>query len=307
MTWGRLAYLCYYRPIARWKRIRRTGVFSAVLTERNRRQMQRASATLHEIRRAGKTTHQVYFLTGKKYWYQTAFCLYSLQKSLPDSQLDAIFIDDGSFDEQLRATVHRQFPGSTIRSKAETEARLMDALPPGKYPVIHRKRKSYPHLRKLTDIHAGSSGWKMVLDSDMLFFREPVALAAWLTRPELPFFLFDPVCSYYYSAGLMDSLAGAPVQQNLNVGAIGLESDSIDWERLEYWISELENREGDHYFLEQALSAMLAAGQQVQVADPKNYIVMPDREQAVSSAGILHHYVAGSKQWYYRYTWKTLL
>ena len=104
----------------------------------------------------------------------------------------------------------------------------------------------------------------------------------------------------------MEQLTGNVLKSNLNVGAAGLLSDGIDWDKVEYWIKALEQRYGSSYLLEQALSAMLVAGQQPIVAAAEDYTVMPDKQEALHPAAVMHHYVAGSKEWYYKYAWKTI-
>jgi hypothetical protein len=88
------------------------------------------------------------------------------------------------------------------------------------------------------------------------------------------------------------------------VGITGLASDSLDWDRLESWCRELTAAEGTSYYLEQALIAMLVAGQPSAVAPAADYIVLPDEAECRNPRAVLHHYVAGSKRWYFRETWR---
>ena len=73
--------------------------------------------------------YDIHFLTGQKYWYQTAFCAYSLTKAAPDVAFRLHIFDDGSFDQALTAQVKKQFPEAVIHQKAEIEARLAQYLP----------------------------------------------------------------------------------------------------------------------------------------------------------------------------------
>ena len=102
-------------------------------------------------------------------------------------------------------------------------------------------------------------------------------------------------------------LAGIDVPRRLNVGICGLNSDSIDWEKLEYWCGELVAREGTHYLMEQAIVAMLTAGQQRASTPAQSYIVAPDRTEAERPTAVLHHYTAESKAWYYRFAWRHII
>jgi hypothetical protein len=102
----------------------------------------------------------------------------------------------------------------------------------------------------------------------------------------------------------MSSLARAEIPSRLNVGVCGLCSNAINWDRLESWCSDMLNHEGSHYLLEQALTAMLLAGQTCAVASPKQYVVKPSRTEAQYPKAVLHHYVGGSKTWYFRFGWR---
>ncbi len=307
MWLGKIIYNIYYRPLAGFNRIKKLGIINFLITGYARRQMVLAAYNLKEINKPDLPVYPVYILTGKKYWYQTAFCLYSLQKVSGSIRFNAILIDDGTFDDELTKQVLSQFPGIKIQRADETENRLKQHLPATRYPALHKKRENYPHIRKLIDVHAGQTGWKMVIDSDMLFFKEPKLVEDWLKKPDLPFLLQDIKYAYYYTAGLMFQLAGEYVLPNLNVGIIGLESQNINWDNLESWIVALEAQEGTNYLLEQALSAMIVAGKPVIVASKDDYRVLPDEQETRSPQAVLHHYVAESKEWYFKYAWRLIL
>jgi len=302
---GNLAYTFYYRPKGWLKKIIKNGLFNSLRIEKGRKAMVKESASL-KVAEPASNAKKVYFLTGKKFWPLTAFCMYSLAKQ-SSNKLKAVFVDDGSLDEVTIKTMQLQFPGCIVKTSAQIEADIQKYLPTSKYPVINKKRAIYPHIKKLTDVHAGSEGWKIVLDSDMLFFKTPIEMLNWLDNPEQPFFLYDPVYSYHFSLKLMEQLTGNTIIPNLNVGAIGLKSESIAWDKLESWIAKLEEKEGTNYLLEQALSAMLVANDNPVIADKKDYIVMPERSEVEHPSATLHHYVADSKEWYYKRAWQQVI
>jgi hypothetical protein len=307
MGLGKIIYHIYYRPLAGLNHIKRLGIINYLVTGNRKRQMVSAAKFLKEINKSDLPEHAIYILTGKKYWYQTAFCLYSLQKVSESIQFNAILVDDGSFDDRLIRQIKSQFPNIKLQLADETEKRLKEYLPTNRYPALRKKRENYPHIRKLIDIHAGQAGWKVVLDSDMLFFNKPKVLEGWLKNPEIPIFLQDPYYAYYYSAGLMTNLAGKVVPLYLNVGMVGLQSESLDWDKLESWIVELEAREGQNYLLEQALSAMIVAGKPILIAPKDDYIVLPNKQETQKPSAVLHHYVAESKEWYFKNAWRAIL
>lgn len=304
---GKLIYNFYHKPKSELKKIaQQGGIINSLEIEKCRKEMVSASNIFKVIKSLTDDSPVLHFLTGQKYWYQTAFCAYSLTQNCEDP-IKFIFHDDGTFDQTLKNKAEEQFQGSVVRSIEEIMDTLSTQLPESKYPYLHFKRKVYPHIRKLTDIHTGSKGWKLLLDSDMLFFNYPGEMMEWLKAPQNPFFIQDALNSYHYSFNLMEELSGNKIHEKLNVGLIGLKSELIDWDKLEFWTKTLEEREGTSYYLEQALSAMLVAGQTLSLGNREDYIVLPTKDNILNKTGILHHYVAESKEWYFKEAWKNII
>ncbi|MBB4107796.1 glycosyl transferase [Pedobacter zeae] len=248
---------------------------------------------------------EVYFLTGKRFWHQTVFCAYSLQKKT-DHPIKFIFFDDGSLSKKLILSYQKQVPNSVFVMNDEIEERLKANLFAEKYPFLHHKREIYPHIKKLIDVHFAATGWKLVLDSDMLFWRQPEEMLAWLKKPKTPFYILDIESAYGFPLKEMEKLTGSTIPKQINVGIIGLKSDEIDFHNLEKWGKALENQYGGNYYLEQALSAMLIGDQTSVVGDKDEYIVYPSETQVKHEEGILHHYVAVSKKWYFNHAWQKI-
>jgi hypothetical protein len=173
--------------------------------------------------------------------------------------------------------------------------------------VLRERWTNYPHIRKLIDVHLASSGWKLVLDSDLLFFRRPSLILEWLKNAECPLHAIDCEESYGYSRPLMESLTGTVIPPMINVGLCGLRSDSIDWDQLETWCRDLIEKEKTSYFMEQALSAMLIAGHPRIIAPASDYVTMPDDTEAQACQAVMHHYVADSKRHYFRKNWRKVM
>jgi hypothetical protein len=69
----------------------------------------------------------------------------------------------------------------------------------------------------------------------------------------------------------------------------------------------LTAREGMHYYLEQALTAMLVAGGETLAAPARDYRVLPSLAEGRAPQAILHHYVAHSKRSYFQCGWRNAL
>lgn len=263
-------------------------------------QMKRASESLPPVY-SSPVGLPVYFLTGKKYIHQTLFCIQSLSK-VTDTDFKYILVDDGSFDKALVDRIQKQLPLAQIITADVVEKNLDDVLPVDSYPYLRAKREVYPHLRKLTDVHTiKSPDWKLVLDSDMLFWNSPDEMISWLTNPDRPIHMVDCVESYGYTRQLMQQLCECPVPDLLNVGIIGLNSNSIDWTKLNDWIRIMEEKEGSSYYLEQALTAMLIGSTPSMVLNVSDYKVNPS---AADDNAILKHYVDLSKKIYFNGEWR---
>jgi len=302
---GTALYHLWHRPKNRLRDlIAEGGPFERRRTESGRHAMREAAARLPFLSPSGGQPLEVHLLTGRRFWDQTAFCLWTFARHT-NRPLSPVIYDDGSLDEACRKPLARLFPAAQFVTQAETLDRLDHHLPSAKFPALRERWLNYPNIRKLTDIHAGRAGWKLVLDSDLLFFRSPDLLIRWLEQPSQPLHAVDCETSYGYSRPLMNGLAAAPVAERVNVGLCGLDGGELDWNRLEHWCRTLIERERTHYYLEQALVAMLVAGRDCIVAPRTDYVTLPEKAEAIAGRAIMHHYVAGSKRWYFQQSWKT--
>ena len=265
--------------------------------------MERAAERLRPLPAPAADAPEIYYLSGHRFAYQTAFCAGSFGRHAGQA-MRVVVVDDGTLTDTQIQLLHRFLPGLRLIGQAEVMDSLETRLPVRKYPELRRRRLVYPHLRKLTDIHALGESWKLVLDSDMLFHNKPNFLIQWLTAPERPCHMVDRADAYGYSLHLLHRLSGGKLAHRVNVGVCGLNSGAIDWDKLEYWCRQMIACEGTHYLMEQALVAMSIAGKQCAVAPADQYVVAPSREEAERPTAVLHHYTAESKAWYFRFAWR---
>jgi len=307
MGLGVAMYRLYHVPKGIVSRYLKRDPLRRAVDSQAQLEMENAVYTLSPLPDFGTgTALEISFLSGTKFWYQTCFCVYSMSQQ-SKVNLRPVIYDDGTLQASQKAEFQRLFPNVQIVSQETIQTRLERCLPEQKFPYLRQRRLAYPNLRKLTDIHIDSSGWKLVLDSDMLFFQSPTLLINWLRSPQSPCHMVDVETAYGYSSALMASLAGTSIPDRINVGICGLNSSALDWHKLEFWCKTLIEREGTHYYQEQAIVAMLMVQQPCAIAPAKDYIVLPDRAEVRSPKAVLHHYVADSKPWYFRYGWKNAM
>lgn len=305
---GQLALALWHQPVSRIRdSLRHGGPFEQRRTERGRLEMEAAARTLPLLPAAAGQPLELHLLTGRRFWYQTAFCLWSLARHA-GRPLAPVIYDDGTLTAEFQAPLARLFPAIRFVAQADIIARLDAHLPAARFPVLRERWLNYPNIRKLTEPHLASTGWKLVLDSDLLFFHRPDFLLAWLAAPDRPLHAVDCEESYGYSRALLERLAGAPLPPLVNVGLCGLRSESINWTELEAWCAELIAREKTSYYLEQALVAQLVARTQpCAVAPAADYLTLPEPPEARDCRAVMHHYVAHSKRWYFQHNWRHVL
>lgn len=301
---GKILYAAWHRPRAWWAQVRRDGGLRDHLAlGRGRQAMERAALSLPPPPAAAGSPLELHLLTGARFWYQTAFCLASFARHAP-RPLRPVIYDDGTLAPRFRDPLLRLFPAARVVSRAEQLEHLERHLPADRFPALRERWNAYPHIRKIIAPHLGSSGWKLVIDSDLLFFRRPALLIDWLDRPDRPLHAVDCTESYGYPRDFMGQLAGHPLAPLVNVGLAGFRSDDIDWPRLETWTATLIARHGTSYLLEQGLVAMLMAGRPCAVAPAADYVTNPVLPEAEACGAVMHHYVAASKRWYFRQNWR---
>ena len=152
MTPGRFVYLVWHRPIGAVKRsIREGGPVEQWITEQGRKEMEAAadnlglslSLSLSKNEKTQLKPLEVQVLTGKKYWYQTAFCLHSLGQ-VAGREIVPMVHDDGSLQPEQIEVFRRICPKATVESRAEIEERIERALPRAKFPFLRKRRDELP-------------------------------------------------------------------------------------------------------------------------------------------------------------------
>lgn len=301
---GKLALYGYHRPIGLIRQsIAEGGPLEQIKTERGRRQMMEAAWNLPCLA-AKPDRHQakVNYLSGRDFWYQTLVCFVSLQRHAP-FQITPVVHDDGTLTTHVRGAISRVVPWARFVDRAAIRERLDRYLPESRFPSLRHRRRVYPHLRKLTDIHLGRSDQGLVLDSDVLFFRRPDAMLAWFATPHA-IYMQDIADAYGYSPALMRELAGGPVPRKVNVGLYALDRSVIDWDELELWCKTQLERENANYLQEQGLTALLLSKQTPTPLPAEDYLLMPDVSEGAAPRAVMHHYVAASKRSYFQHGWK---
>ncbi len=302
---GRLLYQLWHRPVGAIRHsLRHGGPLAQRAAARGEAEMRDAARRLPALPERPGRPLAVHFLTGRRFVHQTAFCLHSLARVCPVPLRPEIY-DDGTLDPACADLLRRLAPGLCIHDFNTLSARLDRFLPTARFPVLRERWLNYPHIRKLIDVHLGRSGWRLVLDSDLLFWREPRLLLDWSASPDRPLHATDCEENYGYSRPLLERLAGAPLPPLVNVGLCGLRSDRLDWDFLEHAAATLIAAERTNYYLEQALVALVAARHgPCTVAPAADYLTLPPPTEIAHPTAVMHHYVDTARGTYYRLAWR---
>ena len=307
MGFGKAALYLYHRPkdLLRLS-LAEGGPYQQWRTEQGRLAMLEAARRLPPLH-APEADHgaRIAFLSGARYWSQTIFCFASLQIHVP-FRITPLIFDDGSVDNTVRAAISRVIPWAEFVAASDIEQKLDRALPETRFPRLRARRREYPHLRKLIDIHLDAVGWNLVFDSDMLTFRRPDELIAWFEEPH-QLYLQDIRTSYGYPYAYLSVLAGRPVPERVNAGLYSLFGPRIDWDAVEYWCGRQLDEYGRDFWQEQALTAMLLAQSEVRALPASSYRVLPDLDEGKHPTAVLHHYVSYAKRPYFQFAWRRVL
>lgn len=299
---GRLIYHCYYRPLGSLgKFFSGGGPWQRKRTSEGESAMKVAALKLAPLPTPAADAPEIHFLTGARYWHQTAFLLKSLSHHIT---VRPVLHDDGTLSGDTLNSLLHLAPGARVSSDHEACERIHRILPAAHYPKLHSRRESLVLFRKLLDVHVGEAGWRLFLDSDQLCFRRPDFLINWLQSPQRPLHMADVLDAYGCDVETLSEIANKPVPRRINTGIIGLRSDAIDWDRLEYALSALDTKMRPHYFHEQALTAIHLADYPGRLVTPaRDYVVLPRSPEATSPKAVMHHYVDTSKRWYFQNNW----
>lgn len=286
------------------------GPIKIYLRNKGFNEMKEAAKKLKFVNSSSKTeiNTTLNFLTGKKHWHLTSFCIYSLIRSSPNYKFKFRIFDDGSIDSKVKSYLEK-IPNCEIILIETIESYIDLKLPRNKFPKIRSLRDNFFMMRKLTDIHLFDTNYNIYLDSDILFYSEPVELINWAKNPNCSFTIEDIYQSYGISYELMEKIVNNKnVPVKLNAGLYGINSNNIDFNMIEEWIEKTKHPKGfGNYYLEQAFTAMLVSLNNYYSAPKITYIVLPNKKQVENNIGVMHHYVDSSQNLYFTKAWRNIL
>ena len=183
---------------------------------------------------------------------------------------------------ECTATMTRRFrhhvPDARLIVQSEADARVGEALS-DRYPRLFEARRQSPFMMKLIDpVVLGSAERIVILDSDVLFFREPCELRAHVERAPAETWLFqqDPSSTYNLTEADAASAFGIRLPERVNSGIAVVPRTLVDFDLCERLLEHPDVRRPSGW-IEQTLFALCAGARgRVEYLSP-SYVISLDR------------------------------
>jgi len=200
-----------------------------------------------------------------------------------------IFHDDGSLDGHDCTALTYHFPGAKVIRYTESHARAIEQL--GSKSKLYGYRNLGVMMLKLLDVKLFSESEKVIImDSDILFFNNPVELFDLAKDKQAPnSFNKDIAPAYMLDLHVLEEITGKPLLSQINAGLSVVHVEVINFEKIERWLSQLEGKPIIMHRIEQSLMAMLVA-----VSNQKAQYLPPPYDVSYTkdvTTAICKHYV----------------
>ena len=234
-------------------------------------------------------------LTSSKDWLS---CLWSLVSFYRFSglKLPLLVYSDGTLRERHRKQLTSLFPNARFISSTVGASLVAERLL--RYPNCVRFRSLQPYGRKIIDLPILCETKSMlILDSDVLFFRQPEELVRYLNTDRSQHIVFerDPQDSYFDSRENIKKIFNVEIASRVNSGIVIADIERFDFARLEEWLGNglLIQR---HPWVEQTLWAMYAGeGRTILLSKPYDVTESPD----VEPGAVVKHYIKPIRDFMY--------
>ncbi len=202
--------------------------------------------------------------------------------------IDLFFHDDGSLGPDHAARIRAVFPNARVILRPEADSVVNQAL--SACPVSRSLRRQCFMLVKFFDpLFFGKGSWRLLLDSDVMFFRPPEKIREiythgqpcnWFNRDIGPDF-------YCINPKRAEAVLGRPMVDRLNAGLGLVHLDSINLAKCDEYLLAC-NFVGNSWNIEQTLHAMFSTVFGVQHLPPE-YELTTDRK--ASEGAVSKHYI----------------
>ncbi|MEO6096583.1 MAG: hypothetical protein ABIW76_13095 [Fibrobacteria bacterium] len=246
----------------------------------------------------------VHLLTNRKDWRMAAWSIASFLKACGRT-FPVVVHDDGSLQPGQAAKLERLFPGLRIIWRPEADRAVVEALAGRPQSLEFRSR--YNNSIKLFDpwLVAGARD-VIALDSDLIFFRKPEEILAWVDGPRsVNRWNEDVESAYTLTHDEIRDHLGVEMIPRINSGLGVISGKSMDWDLVEKALEHPAAR-SHHWRIEQTLFAILSCRFGVELLSPKHRIDI-SRDFKIDDTLVNRHYVGAVRDLMYTQGMKRLL
>jgi hypothetical protein len=169
-------------------------------------------------------------------------------------------------------------PDARVIVQEEADTQVLHALS-DRCPRLVEARRQSPFMMKLIDpVLLASAERIVILDSDVLFFRDPGQLRAHVEQAPADTWLFqrDPVSTYNVTEDVAASALGVRIPERVNSGIAVVPRSLVDLDQCERWLEHPDVRRPSGW-IEQTLFALCAGARgRVEYLSP-SYLISLER------------------------------
>ena len=232
--------------------------------------------------------YSIHFLCGQRDLLMLLWSIAGWYKGCSES--GRVYIhDDGTFDFQDRQILGRLLPNVTVVDYKEIGERVLNALA-DRFPTAYHYRKLSLHDRryifnlKLIDpFFVGDADVKLILDSDLLWFKQPGELLDDIFQKRLPIFMGGyGKMDFVFSDGsiLPENIAG------VNSGVVCYKKKQFSLDSLEEFYSRVGSNANPHFVEQAGYAYILTRGSQPIFLPADKYLI----KGPVSERTVMKHY-----------------
>ncbi len=239
----------------------------------------------------------VHLVTSQDDWLRAAWTLASWHV-MTGRQWQIVIHEDGTLPPEGRDLFASLFPTARLLPRVEADEKMSRVLTP--YARCQEYREKLALGLKIFDIPYFCQAQRfLILDSDVLFFRRPEEILAWVDAPD------DRRCLFNAEAEDPCPLTSGEARQklkvqllpNINSGLCLLWRDAFDLPFCEMALRETSLGAAKPWRIEQSLFALCASRENRAALLPTSYEVSLKMERAADA--VARHYVGAVRQQFY--------
>ncbi len=205
--------------------------------------------------------------------------------------------DDGSLTKNDFNLLNYHLVNARVIDKQKYNDRVQSIF---KTKHIFNRKRNCPYVIKKVGAKLFCRSKKVIfLDSDVLFFREPVAIASWVEGMHDAFYIQDIEDAYCISNIEAQEIFKTNLVSRVNSGFLGIDKKYLDLSVLETLLKKLEELSAYRPLLLQTFFAIIMSMLKLKPLPSDRYIMSLEKNQPIKSA-ICRHYTRDMKAEFFK-------